>query len=214
MLHQVDWRICPLPNDLCEKILGAEYFIAHCFKIFGFVVIHRNKDNTIIRKQVSCNFESRINHIEPISMEATIAFSIALHWVYNEVAVLVVSAVSFLEVFTRLGEIVVIDEVIAGVIRRVYVNHLDCAKIVLSENFEYIKIIALNVKIFGIPKIYGSIEVGTESFVGRLICKARRCTLIRPCELIAFLRPVEQVLRQLILEFVEVDSKFRLAVFI
>gem|GEM_PF-4456421 len=47
VLHQINWRKCPLPNDLCKKILRTEYFIAHCFKIFGFVVIHRDKDNTI-----------------------------------------------------------------------------------------------------------------------------------------------------------------------
>gem|GEM_PF-7054959 len=78
-------------------------------------------------------------------MKSAIAFSITLHWVNKLVPVFIEGSTGCLEVYTSLGEIVIIDEVITGVIRRVYVNHLDCSKIVLSENFEHIKIIALNV---------------------------------------------------------------------
>ena len=78
-------------------------------------------------------------------MKAAIAFRITLHWVNKLVPVFIEGSACSLEVFARLCEIVVIDEVITRVIRWVYVNHLDCAKIVLSENFEHIKIIALNI---------------------------------------------------------------------
>ena len=78
-------------------------------------------------------------------MKATIAFCIALHWVNKLVAFFIEETTGRLEVFTRLREIIIIDEVIACVIGRVYVNHLDCAKIVLAENFEHIKIITFNI---------------------------------------------------------------------
>lgn len=78
-------------------------------------------------------------------MEATITFSIALHRINQLVPFFIEGSTGCLEVYTSLGEIVIIDEVIACVIGRVYVNHLDCAKIILSENFEHIKIVALNV---------------------------------------------------------------------
>ena len=141
-------------------------------------------------------------------MKTSIAFSIALHWVNQLVSIFIEGSACSLEIFTRLSEIVIIYEVIASVIRRINVNHLDSTKIVFAENFKNIKVIALYIKILGVPKIYGSIEVRTESFVGSLICKARRGTLIRPRELIAFFGPVEQVLRQLVAELVEVDGKF------
>lgn len=147
-------------------------------------------------------------------MKAAIAFSIALHRINQLVSFFIEGSTGCLEVFTSLGEIVIIDEVIACVIGRVYVNHLDCAQVILSEYFEHIKIIALDVKIFCVPKIQGSIKVGTKSLIVSLICKARRSTLIRPSELIAFLCTVEQILRQLIAELVEINGKFRLAVFI
>ncbi len=44
-------------------IFCTENLIAYFTKIFDFIIIYRNKDNTIIRKQVSCNFETRIYHI-------------------------------------------------------------------------------------------------------------------------------------------------------
>ena len=44
-----------------------------------FILVNRDKYHTIIGQQVSCNFQSRINHIEPISMESAIAFGIGKH---------------------------------------------------------------------------------------------------------------------------------------
>ncbi len=67
-------------------------------------------------------------------MKAAIALGVALHWVNQLVAFFIIGTTGCLKVFTRLCEIVIIDEVIPCVIRRVYVDHLDCAKIVLAEN--------------------------------------------------------------------------------
>lgn len=104
-------------------------------------------------------------------MKATIAFSIALHRINQLVPFFIEGTTGCLEVFARLCEIVVIDEVIACVIRRVYVDHLDCAKIVLAENFEHIEVIALNVEIFGVPKIFGGFKVRSKGFVCLCICE-------------------------------------------
>ena len=78
-------------------------------------------------------------------MKATIAFSIALHWVNHLVSIFIEGSACSLEILTGLSEVVIIDEVVAGVIRRVNIYHLDCAEIVLAENFEHIKVIALDV---------------------------------------------------------------------
>ena len=139
------WRICSFPYQFGYKILTSENFLTDFFKILLLVIINGNEDNAIFGQQVTSNFQTWIYHIEPISMEATIAFSITLHWVNKLVTFFIEGTTGRLEVFASLGEIVVIDEVIAGVIRRVYVNHLDSAKIVLAENFEHIKIIALDI---------------------------------------------------------------------
>ncbi len=103
-------------------------------EITQFSISNRNKNNTIISEQVASDFQSRIYHIEPISMKATIAFSITLHWVNQLVAIFIEGSTGCFEVFARLCEIVIIDEVITCIIWRVYVNHLDCSEIVLTEN--------------------------------------------------------------------------------
>lgn len=127
-------------------------------------------------------------------MKAAITFSIALHRINNAVAFFIHDATNGFIFFFRLREIVIIDKVIARVIWRIYINHLNLAKIILTKNFKHIKIITFNIKIFSIPKIFRCINIWTQSFICCLISKTRSGTLIRPCELIAFLCPVEQVL--------------------
>jgi len=54
-----------------------------------------------------------------------------------------------LEVLLTLSEIVVIDEVVACVIWRVNVNHLDPTEVCFAEDFEDIEIVALDIEVFG-----------------------------------------------------------------
>ena len=127
-------------------------------------------------------------------METTITLSIALHRVENLVAILVEESTGCLKVFLTLREVVVIDEVIAGVIRRVNIDHLDFTKIVLAENFQHIKIITLYVKIFCVPEIFRCFQIRAKSLVDSSIGKTRSGTLIGPSELIALFALFEYVL--------------------
>lgn len=85
-------------------------------------------------------------------MKATIALGVAHHRVNGLVAIIIEKAAIRLEILTRLSEVIVIDEVVTSVIRRVNVDHLDLAEIVLTENLQHVEIVALDVEIFGIPK--------------------------------------------------------------
>lgn len=78
-------------------------------------------------------------------MKATITFCISLHRVNQLVPFFIEGTTGSLEITTSLCKIVIIDEVITRIIGRVYINHLDCAKIVLTENFEHIKIITFDI---------------------------------------------------------------------
>ena len=128
-------------------------------------------------------------------MKATITFSIALHWVNKLVAFFIVGSPLFIPLLSTHCKLITIYKVVASVIGRVNVYHLDFAKIVLSQNFEHIKIITLNINILSVPKIHRSLDVGTQSFVSRLVGQTRRSPLVGPSELIAFLALVEHILR-------------------
>lgn len=94
-------------------------------------------------------------------MKAAIAFSIALHWVNQLIAVFIKGTAGCFKVIARLCEIIVIDKIIAGIVRRVNVNHFDLSEIILPEDFQYVKVVTLDIEILGVPKIFGSIKVGT-----------------------------------------------------
>ena len=82
-------------------------------------------------------------------MKATVGFGVALHGVDSLVALGIKQTTGLLEVLLTLGEIVVIDEVIAGVIRRVNVNHFDPTKVSFAKDFEDIEVVALDIEVFG-----------------------------------------------------------------
>lgn len=64
-----------------DAIIDTKNIVSQFSKISNFILPNGNENNTIIRKQITSNFQSRINHIEPICMKAAIAFCVALHWV-------------------------------------------------------------------------------------------------------------------------------------
>ncbi len=78
-------------------------------------------------------------------MKAAIAFYISLHRVNPLIPFFIEGTTGCLEITTSLCKLVIIDEVITRIIGRVYVDHLDCAKIVLTENFEHVKIITFDI---------------------------------------------------------------------
>ena len=70
--------------------------------------------------------------------------------------------------FGVFAEIVVVDEFIAGVIRRVDVNHLHLVKVSFLKQFERIQIIARDKQVLRGIKIYASLSAGAQ-------CLGYRC---------------------------------------
>ena len=64
-----------------NEIVFSKHFIANFSEVLYLIIINRDKYHTIICQQISCNFQSRINHVEPIGMESAIAFGIGKHTV-------------------------------------------------------------------------------------------------------------------------------------
>ena len=63
----------------------------------------------------------------------------------------------------RLGEVVVVDEVIAGVVRRVDVDQLDLAEVRLLEQLERVEVVALD------EEVLRGVEVDDSSRTGRSV---------------------------------------------
>ncbi len=120
-------------------------------------------------------------------MKTTVTLGISLHRVNDLVTLFIKQSICLFKFVTTLCEIIIINKVITCVIRWVYVNYLHFAKISLAQHFQYIKVIALNIKILRMVKIHTFLTTRTECHCSGNICQAICYTLVRPSELIAFL---------------------------
>lgn len=86
-------------------------------------------------------------------MKSPIAFTI----LYQTIAFLILLTAVPSVIFYTLGKIVFINEIIAGVIGRIDVDHLYFAQVGFPEDFQGIQVIPFNVNIFAInvpPPVY------------------------------------------------------------
>ena len=117
-------------------------------QISYLVFIHVNEYNPIIRQKISRQHQSGINHTAPVGMKASVGVGILEQAVF----VLVVHSHLFIFFFLCAHEIVSIYEVVAGIIRRIDIDHFDLAEIALLQNFQDFQIVALDIEIFrGVP---------------------------------------------------------------
>ena len=183
----------------------AKHFIATFFQVFLFIIINTYKYNTIICEQVLCQSQTRINHIQPVSMKATVAFGVLHHTVTFFIKLTTVSKV-FICV---LGEVILIHKVVTRVVRRVNVNHLDFSKIGFLQEFQHFKVVTLDIEVFG-----GNCFIftnRTQRLVDGCIGKQNGLLLVRPSELIAFLVAVHHLAGNLLHQHILINRPHNLA---
>lgn len=198
-----------MPRYLCDNIPFAENFIAQLSQIFTFVFIHRYEYHPIITEQVSGYFQSRIYHIQPIGVEATVGFGVALQGAKGLVALGIKSPIGLFKSLFALSEIVIIDEIVTRIIGRVNVNHLHAAEIRFAKDFEHVEIVALNIEIFSCIEVNRFFATRAQRKFYRLVGKTRGSSFVGPGELVALLALGKHLVRQFRTELVEVDGKFR-----
>ena len=169
-----------------------------------------SKNHTVICQQVFCNFKTRVHHIKPIRMKTTVTIKVF----DKTVAVLIILPAVFKIFFCTLSKIILIHKVIARVVWWIYINHLDFAKICFLQQLQYLKVVALNIKIFGVIKINAFFPARAESFIYGCIGKKNRLLLVWPSNLIAFLIAVNNFARNFLHKYILINSTNNFAVFI
>lgn len=112
-----------------------------------------------------------------------------------------------------LVEIVGIDKVVAGIVRRVNVNHLHLAEITFLQKLQHFQIVTLNVEIFsGIP-VFAFFFAGAQRFANRFVGFHDGSLLAHPCKLIPLVA-VHHIGRKHLLQQLKIDCTLELAVFI
>ena len=89
-------------------------------------------------------------------METAVGFRVR----YQSVTLFVLLVGPFQKRLCAFGEIVFIDEVFAGVIGRVDVDHLDLPEVGLLEEFECVQVVALDEEVLGGVEIHALLPAG------------------------------------------------------
>lgn len=158
------WLICPSsPRYTRFKIVQTKNFFRQLQEIVHFIIIDTDENNSILCQQIFCQFQPRINHIEPIRMKTAIAFGVCHH----AVAFFVILAAVFHVILGALCKVVLIDKIIAGVVRRVNVDHLDLAQIGFLQELQHFQIVALDIEVFAVKAAGCAILANTVGTTGR-----------------------------------------------
>ena len=105
------WAIYLLPYNLCHKVFFAKDLIAQFFEIINLTIINRNKNHTIIPQKICRQPKAGVHHIEPVCVVAAHGFRVGLGGLLGD----------FLVPGHRIGKIIGIDKIVAGIVGRVYV---------------------------------------------------------------------------------------------
>ena len=152
--------------------------------------------------------------IEVIRMEAPVAFRVSHHAVTRFIVLTAVPQI----IRSGLGKIILVDKVVASVVGRVDIDHLDLAQISLLQQLQDFQIVALDIKIFAVKAAGGAVSAhavrhdraqrGRNGRVGR----QHRLLLVRPGKLIPFLPALHDAVGKLLPQHIKVNGPLHLAV--
>ena len=147
-------------------------------------------------------------------MKAAIAFGVGHH----AVAFFIILTAIIHIVRRTLGKIVLIDKIIAGVVRRINVDHLDLAQICFLQELQQFQIIALDIKVL-------TVKAAGCAIFAKAVChnRAQRCRngrigrqhrlfLVRPCKLVALFPTLHNGIGKLLPQNVKINGVFYFAV--
>ena len=99
----------------CDETVFTKNHIAYSSKICILIIINRNKDDTIVSKQISSQAKPWIHHIQPVCMVPAAGFCIG----GKGPALCIHLSGDLFVVFNIILKIVLINEVMTGVVWRV-----------------------------------------------------------------------------------------------
>ena len=203
-----------LPCNVGNKAALAKYAFTYFYKIGCLIIINTNKNHTIICQQIFCQFQPRINHIEPIRMESAITLGVG----HKAVAFFIILTAIIHIVRRTLGKIVLIDKIIAGVVRRINVDHLDLAQIGFLQELQHFQIISLDVEVFTVKTAGCAIFANavchhrTQRCRDGRICRQHCLFLVRPCKLVTLFPTLHDGIGKLLPQNVKINGVFYFAV--
>ena len=199
------WRIIFSPNNSCNEITRSKDFICNLFQIVLLIIINGNKYGPIIRQQISRQHQPRVHHAAPVGVEPGVALGV-LHELL--VALLVKQADLLVVLLLVHLKAVVVDEVVAGVVGRVDVDHLHLTQVALLEELQHLQVVPLDVQVFGGVPVLALLWAGAQGLADGLIGLHDGGLLAHPGELVGLV-PLQHVIGQHLPEQFKIDGLFQ-----
>ena len=131
--------------------------------------------------------QSRVNHVAPIRMIARIALHVLTVIPQRKIPPsLVLKAHLPAKLTLTQGEIIRVNEVMPGVVRRVNVDHLHPPHVRLLQDLQRLQVIPLNVEIARLSEIHALLNARPQDLIHRPACLLHCLTLARPRESVIF----------------------------
>lgn len=139
-------------------------------------------------------------------MEATFGIGV----LYQLTTFIKISTLSFIFFASHL-KIIVINKVVARIVRRVDINHLDLASIVLAQDLERVEVVTLDIQVLGGIPVLALLRARTQHLVYATARLGAGFTLSRPCELVALAAALSNV-TELLAQGIVVHSSMQFSV--
>ena len=125
------------PNQLSSKASLSEHLIADISSISGFSIVDGNTNYPVIAQQLPRQLEPGIHHGAPVAVEATARIGVGLAGK---------SSLLFV-ILNGVAELVLINKIVARVVWRVDIDHLDLAVVATLQEFQHLEVVAFNVDV-------------------------------------------------------------------
>jgi hypothetical protein len=99
-----------MPYELSNEVFFTENIITQVSHITNSAIINTNENNPIIPQQISRQTKPRVHHVKPVGVKPSHCFGVALGCLLRHLAIS----------SQRIGEVVGVDKIVAGVVGWVY----------------------------------------------------------------------------------------------
>ena len=137
---------------------------------------------------------------------------IALGVLEQSVAVFTQLSTFFTPLFSAHPKVIPINKVVASVVGRINVNHLDLAQVALLQDFQHFQVIALDVQVFGGVPVAAVLLYRAQRLGGGAGGFGYGLLLAHPGKLIPFIAFLHHIRAQQLLEHFKVDALFDAAI--
>ena len=201
--RQVGRRCRFLPAKEFDEVGGAENFVGDDFQVGQLFFADGNEDDAVIRQQGARHFQAAVHHRQPVGVQTAIILVVTARLVAGFACLLPGAAAVHMVAF---GEFVLVDEVVAGVVRRIDIDHFHFAGVIRLQEFQRFQIVAFDKEIVRVREIHAFRRTEAQTVRGRRVGGKDGGALARPVQAVTFLRAFGQRPRQFLTQQVEIHD--------